>query len=413
MKPTENKMSGLALTVLALYFSSFVFEGAIRYAFAQAGLASLLYARDLIPLMAIVFIFFMWAEDRVRPSAFLIFLFILTFHLTTGTFYLGGLVQQLFGFKIFLPMILGMAIASYIRPSSNYHQYLPYLIGVFLISFIGLAVNYYLVFPWEGESFESVFAVTEQSRNWTAGGVRRLAGLSRASFDAASILLVSAILLWIYFLHSKLRFIIFVLAAVGIALTTTKGALLALFAFGVAAQLSASGKRVAWLKFFLISVTTIIVLIPITSQLVAVSQRTLPENLVWWISSFVERMEWMWPRAFSLWLDKGNWFVGRGIGGIGVPQQYGEWWLANAADNIFVFVTVTFGFLGWIYFSTVIIKSINWKGQTHEENLTVFGLLIGIITFGFTANIIEQPILSCILGYCIVRLFQPEYQRTQ
>ena len=407
IRHARRQMPNILRVIVALYFFSFIFEGLVRYVLSKVGLSTLLYARDLVPLLAIGSIITLWRLDHLRPSTFLIFIGILLLHLLTGTFYLHGPMQQLFGFKIFLPMILGMALASHSGFIDGNRTFLPQLLIIFVASLTGLIINDYFTYPWEGELFESAFATNEQSRVWSADGVRRLSGLSRVSFDAASVILLSTILIWSYILESKLRFIIFIFAAYGITLTTTKGALFGLLVFGISAQFSAAGKRLNWLKFVLMIVIIVMTLLPIISQIHSVSQRSLPSYLFWWLSSFIERMEWTWPRALNLWLNHGSLLVGRGLGGIGVPQNYGEWWLSSPADNLFVFLTVTFGFLGSIYLGLFVNKAIGWNGSTAQENIAMLGILIGLVTFGFTANIIEQPLLSCALGYCVICLFRP------
>lgn len=383
---------------VVLYLLSFIFEGVVRFSLSSIGLASLLYLRDIIPLLVILFLFSYWFKEKLESMVFIFFFIILMIHFSIGFSYLGGLFQQLFGFKVFMPLLMGVALANYWSPqvlikSKNL------VTLVFFVTLLGVFLNHQVVFPWEGEDFSTVFGVSEQSRNWTASGVRRLAGFSRASFDAASVILISTLFVLFRWDNFIIRLSIFILSFFAVFLTTSKGALLALIVLALVFFLSNNGKRVMLIKIAFFFVVSLVSLVPLISLLFDVNARNVSPEVYWWISSFIERMEWMWPRAFEMWLQDGNIVFGRGLGGIGVAQGYGEWYWINAGDNIFVYWLVTFGLLGVVYLLFFAYHFSLYKEIDSSTGLLVMAGIIAILTYGLTANCIEQPILSIALGY--------------
>lgn len=408
----EQRLWQLPKFVAALafvYVLSFAFEGVVRYSLAAAGVPVVLYLRDLIPLLVLMLTVMHWIRFSVKTPVVLVFLFLLAIHTVVGVWFINSSFQQAFGVKMFMPMILGMCLALYFKVEQPRYQY--YALLIFMGCAIGIFVNYGVVYPWEGETFETVFAVTEQSRNWTASGVRRLAGLSRASFDAASVILITVVLLTGYLKSVWLRLVIFGVGLSAIYLTTSKGALLALLFFFMLWFVSGDGRRVLPLRLGAAFSLIFVAAIPLWSLSINVDSRSWSSEFSWWASSFVERIEWMWPRAFSLWVEQGSLLFGRGPGGIGVSQGYGEFRLVNAGDNFFVYWLVTFGIAGVIYLFFILYKFIIVNLQERATRITLYGVASVVLIYGLTANCVEQPILSLGIGYVAGRLFSREPEK--
>lgn len=388
---------------VVVYLLSFVFEGIVRFSLSSVGLASLLYLRDMVPLLVVAFLFSYWFKEKLESMVFVIFFIVLMIHFVIGFAYLGGFFQQLFGLKVFMPLLMGVAMAHYWAPQIfTQSKYLVPL--VFLATLLGVFLNHHIAFPWEGGEFSTVFGVSEQSRNWTASGVRRLAGFSRASFDAASVILVSTLLALFIWHKLFVRLSILALSFFAIFLTTSKGVLFALVALAFVVFISNDGKRVTLVKLTFFLVLLLVALVPLFSLLVDVNARNVSPEVYWWTSSFIERMEWMWPRAFEMWIQDGNILFGRGVGGIGVAQGYGEWYWINAGDNIFVYWLVTFGLFGVVYLLFLSYHISIYRDVDSATGLLVMAGIIAILTYGLTANCIEQPILSFALGYFCARV---------
>lgn len=396
----EFSMGALLFYAVALYCLTFVFEGFLRFVLQSAGAGTLLYLRDLVPLSLFAYLGFRWVKGDVIPLFILLAGVAILVHFLIGRYVLPTLFQSLFGLKVMLPFFVGVLVVFFCGDRLVRGNW---VVWVLLISLAGVAVNYFVEMPWEGELLDTAFGTFSQSRNWTAGGVRRLAGLTRASFDAAAILMVLGIIQL-----SRMRFgVAWMLACVavfaGIAATTTKGAMLGFLAFLVFAVLTWGGARQTLAKALVIAAGAVVATVPLISLYFSFHLRSISEGAYWLFSSFVERLNGMWPAAFAL-LDSPLALVfGRGIGGIGVAQAYGDWWNLNAADNMFVYMFVSFGVFGCFYYMALlaVLTRRNWGKRDHV--LLFNGLSLAIVCYGLTANVVESAVLSASLGVLIAR----------
>lgn len=391
----------LAALLVFFYLFTFVFEGLVRYSLDLAGLGSFVYLRDAVPPLIVAGCIYAWMAGFVRPMFLLIVLLILLIHFFIGYYYLGGLFQRMFGFKVFLPLLLGIAYCV-VTDGRLKASYIPWILCVLLVSVAAVVVNKFVAMPWEGAQFETVFGVVEQARNNTALGVRRLTGLARAAYDAASVILVCLVIVLAYYRKPAVKFVLWLLAVVAIALTTTKAALLAAVILGICALFYETRHASRVSHVVMVGALLLCVGMPVLSLYLDVSTRAVSESYAWWLSSFADRMENMWPRAFDVWTENGSVLVGRGLGGLGFPQRYGsgEWKLFNVADNLFVYWTVIFGMLGWIYAALLLWRLFSWTPPDSFNMKLVYGFVVVLFSFGLTANIVEQPILLFSAGFC-------------
>jgi hypothetical protein len=406
----QQKAANMSLfcKLVVVYLLTYIFEGAVRFGLSKAHLSSLLYLRDLLPVSATLGMLVAWMADRYRPSALLVVICILMFHFFIGFFFLGRLFQQLFGLKILMPLLLGLS-AGYVGLMTE-QRARTFATWVIVLSVAGIAINYKVPYPWEGADFETVFGTNTQSKFWTSDGVRRLGGLARASYDAASILLCAGVIVAATYRGVFWRAVLMALAVAGIILTTSKGAVLAMLALGGALLLSQGGKRLGVLRFCVLACTFAAVAAPLLSFVVDVHMRQLSSGLAWSLSSYVDRMENTWPAAFKLLKEHGNFIVGRGIGGVGTAQQYGEGRLYSPADNIFVYWTLACGMLGWVYGGAILLKLLHWDSHALSQRLMVYGFFVVIMTYGVSTNLMEQPVVSFGLGYVIAVMFRARAQ---
>jgi len=128
-----------------------------------------------------------------------------------------------------------------------------------------------------------------------------------------------------------------------------------------------------------------------------------------WAQSFVERMLEMWPRAFALLDGPISVVFGRGLGGIGSPQQLGEAYFYNTADNVMLFLLVSFGIAGPIYVGIVAarLSATLATGQLTRSVSWACGWIAVLLAVGLTSQMIEDPISNLSLGISLALLFQP------
>jgi O-antigen ligase len=90
--------------------------------------------------------------------------------------------------------------------------------------------------------------------------------------------------------------------------------------------------------------------------------------------------------------------LGRGLGGIGVGQLIDEVTLYNAADNLFIFLWVTFGLPGLIVIYLIVRGGlISERGAVGDSSL-YFCLSVSVLILGIFLSGIESGIISCMLG---------------
>jgi hypothetical protein len=122
-----------------------------------------------------------------------------------------------------------------------------------------------------------------------------------------------------------------------------------------------------------------------------------------WLSSFVERIDFMWPDAINTWLTHGNLVTGRGLGGIGFAQASGEWWRYNAADNLMIYLLVSFGLFAILYAGGFLLSL--RRTFTADPSLDflarcVRGWALVVFSYGCTSNMVEQPLMNMVIGLC-------------
>lgn len=384
-----------------VYLLSFAFEGLVRYSLDRAGIGSFLYLRDVVPVVVVAGCIYAWMAGFVRPTLLLLALLLLLIHFFIGYFYLGGVVQRLFGFKVFMPFLLGVAYCTLVDGVVK-EKYIPWILGALLVSAGAVIVNKFVAMPWEGAEFETVFGVGQQARNNTALGVRRLTGLARAAYDVASVILICLVVVLAYYRRPIAKLALWVLATAAIALTTTKAALFSALIIGLCALFYETRQVINVFKVVISGALFLCVGMPISALFLDVSTHEVVDSFAWWLSSFAVRMEYMWPRAFEVWTEYGNVLIGRGLGGLGFPQHYGagEWKLLNVGDNLFVYWTVIFGIVGWGYASVLLWRLFHWMPMKVFDAKIVFGFMVVLFSFGLTASVIEQPILLFSMGFC-------------
>ncbi len=387
--------------LVLFYLFTFAFEGLVRYALDQAGAGSFLYLRDAVPVVVVAGCIYAWMAGFIRPTLLLLALLLLLIHFFIGYYYLGGLFQRLFGFKIFLPFLLGVCYCV-VTDGRVTARYMPWILGALLISVAAVVVNNFVAMPWAGGEFETAFGVVPQARNVSAFGIRRLTGLSRSAYDAASVILVCMVIVFAYYRKPAIKLLLWMLAIVAIALTTTKAALLAAFILGVCALFYETRRAASVSQLVMAGALLLCVGMPVLSLYLDVSTHSVSESNLWWLASFADRMENMWPRAFEVWTEHGNVLIGRGLGGVGFPQRFAasEWKLINVADNLFVYWTVTFGILGWFYAMVLLWRLFSWEPPDEFMMKLVYGFMAVLFSFGLTANIVEQPVLLFSAGFC-------------
>jgi hypothetical protein len=277
-----------------------------------------------------------------------------------------------------------------------------------------VTVNSVIDYPWEGFAYSVGDVDIEGAREWYAtGGGKRIAGLARASFDAGVHVLALSLLLAV---ETRLRLAaiaIWALGAYAVVLTTSKGVLivfLVLTPYVVVRSLIPE----PLLRALPVAIGGVGMLLPLSALLFDVRFDLRDETLANLTFSFVDRLQNMWPEAWALLDQHGHLLFGRGIGGIGTAQTYFEPGLFNAADNLFMYWWVVFGWAIVPLFLAVLLRGTLLRPSRDATDRRVYVLWLAALTYGMTTNIVENAMFAALCGLAIRHvLTRPAHGGTQ
>ncbi|HEV3063619.1 MAG TPA: hypothetical protein VGY48_35600, partial [Vicinamibacterales bacterium] len=207
-----------------------------------------------------------------------------------------------------------------------------------------------------------------------------------------------------------MRILVWILSAAAVALTTAKTPLFTLLCVPPALWIlrllphrqGRDGARFPFAMATLAGLMAAMVIVPVSSATRdLLFKYSFGDVGFLTFASMIDRTTTMWPNAFALIAGDHNgleWALGRGLGGIGSAQTIFEPLDTNTADNMFVFLYVTFG-ASCIVFGFAIFSRFR---AVHRENgerfLLFFALAACILTLGLATNVIESIVPAIALG---------------
>jgi hypothetical protein len=148
--------------------------------------------------------------------------------------------------------------------------------------------------------------------------------------------------------------------------------------------------------------TALIILLPLT--LGANSLFAIPNIDFFTSDSLIDRIQRTWPDAFHLFAQSGNYIVGRGIGGIGMPQLSEEPFWYTYGDNLFVYVLITGGlFLTAPLFAAFFRsqRAIFTARPAYFEMLALMNFCV--LGMGLMSGVIEGAVSGMLIGFFVAR----------
>lgn len=390
-----------------VYLASGTVEGALRFALASLHLETLLYLRDAFALTVVLWRLYRGLRTRDFGCPLPQLLALLVIWSAIGCRYTSGLSQVLFGFKIFLPLMLG--IASYPCLINGRRNVGGIFFLLWSLATLGLFCSAVVRMPWVGLSYQVGETQVEGSREWTINGVDRLAGLSRSSMAVANQIVFFAIALACFVRSRLLRAGLWLASAPAIVLSTSRSSLMGYAAATglLLAQSVAPSLHRIW-KCAIPLLACIMVAAPLLPpQAFGFLESVGQGEGVGQTNSFFDRVENTWPDAFDLVRTKGSLILGRGVGGIGTPQKTFEPDLNNPADNLFVYLFALFGLASGAILGCILLRlpSLRMAGDRGALHAACVGL--AVMAVGITSNCIEDSCISIFAGGFLSRLFNP------
>jgi len=218
-----------------------------------------------------------------------------------------------------------------------------------------------------------------------------------------------------------MKFLLWTTSIVAAALTTSKtpmGVIIAmpaiLFIFrGLSKSIGNRGAFRTYTYVVLAAALFAVIALPLTSSLSRFGSASLPLSDVlpfMRMNSFVDRVEGMWPDAFAL-LRIGHSSIqpifGRGIGGIGIGQKMDEPSVFNSADNLHVFLYVTFGICCFAFYAVLTFGHNNGISGRRIPSSIYLITLFSVLGLGTLTSVVEGPIPVLSFGLLISACIAP------
>lgn len=367
-----------------------IFNSVFRYYLLETPFFSIVYLPQLLMLFIVAWeVFLSIQKNKIKRNSLLL-LFALALALLAGMVFTSTLLQVAMGIYVLTPFFFGYLVYN---KHSDLLVFKRYYLFLLIAGIIGVAVNTYYVYPWEGFSYLVNGKEIQGNRFWTSSGTRRLSGFGRSSFETAAYLLFLALMI----ISKKFKIgVLWLLTGGAIFYTNTKGIFLA---FIVITILLLPWRFLPYTikKGGLVFIVLMNIILPFASWIFSIKQLTD----VKFLKSFEDRLVRSWPDALSLLSDSGNLLIGRGLGGIGVPQNIFEPEKALPGDNLFVYLTVLFGIGAFIIYIFLILSILTKAKREVYSHPLFYMLSLYVFVYGITTNIIELPIMAICLGLVI------------
>lgn len=394
------------LSCIGTYAFSLVFDGVIRWMLDFAGIPALLYARDALPLFAIASAWVITKSQVAVPQQrlFVSVLVFLSIWLLWGILHGLDPLQSLFGAKTLLSIPTGIALWVLLQGRSSVLPIFCLIAGT--LAFAGIALDYFRDLPWAGLIYEIGDLQIEGQREWRIQSLDRLAGFSRASFDAASQMAVMATLVLTSGLNRSLRWPFVALLIAGIIFTTSRTAILGMFAvlvcWSLLRRISLTTLRwaflpTAWLP--VLAVLLVLFLPGITNAVEGLDRGGTVST-----RSFAMRTEGNWIDSLNMLSGAGDWLMGLGVGGVGAAQKAFDPDVYVAPDNLFIYTLVSFGIVG----SLLVFAGLTcawFTALVRPNSISYCILLILVSASGITISAVENSFLGVGLGLALAEGF--------
>ena len=382
--------------VTVLFLLAEVVGGVLRYTLAGLGLSALVYAPKLL-LALTLFLLTLVGVARGRLNGLYLSVFIIcTTFATVGFFYTGNALQVGFGLWILLPLLFG--VLSYPTFRRRWARLDLPLGWLWLVAVVGVFISSTYAFPWVGFSYEVRGMTVEGARQWSTFGVFRLGGFSQTSFSAANQIL----LLGSFVVASSRRWgwqlVVWLASGAAIYLTTTKSILGIFVLLSLFLALERFVPRPAW-RLLPAVITVVGIALPLSTLVIDYALDLGSRLSQALFLSFDARLTDTWPQTFELIAQQGDILLGRGVGGIGTPQQYFEptSQLPSPGDNLFLYL---YALVGVSALPMMLVYALSTTRLELRDRLDSFFFMVVLSTLllGVTSNVLESGIFAFFFG---------------
>lgn len=390
----------LTVLVTALLLYNDVLSGVVRFVFSSIRIPYLSYLPFLI---ALAFALLYWLASLGRMRSFTaVALCVVAVYVGLALLFGRSLPAVVFALYIWVPFYLGIIIVLR-RKEEQVFRLIP---ALWAIAVVGVVFNYLVPVPWTGTSYNVLGVEVQASLEWKAYEFDRIAGFSRGSFAAANQIAIFCSLLLAMRIGGSIKALIWLVSAVAITVTTSKTPLMVIFIVPVALgvfDLFTTWRRGGRLAFrWAMATLALLLLLTVGMPLIRSVPAFFDESVrvsFFTLASMGDRVLTTWPQAFALLSSDNNpleLLLGRGIGGIGTPQQFGELSVLNPADNLFVYLYVSVGAISFAFFWFILSGFRRIYRSDPSFFRTMFVCAVSMLTLAITSNVIES-VTPCLL----------------
>ena len=403
----------LFIPAIFLFLFQDVVSGVSRYVFSLIGHLAVINYIPTIIVLIICLVYFYLRAASLSPR------FVLISSLFTISFIYSVFVGRSFFAAAFAIYIWTAFLVGVITIERNYLSVIiRYVWVMWCLAVSGVFLNVFTSFPWVGSEYVVFGQLVSSARDWNTFGIERLAGFSRGSFAVSNQIAIYAALFCTLQSGRMLKFSVWSISAVAIALTTSKTPFIFIviwpvFIFALATLRSIHATLA--LPYIIGTLTMLelaVVLPPFLGSVGDVGNTILdlPDALSFIrLESLADRTLYTWPDAFALMRDYDlTWLFGRGVGGIGAAQEIDEVSRLNTADNLFLFLLVTFGIQCLTFFILVMSGWKSWLRNRPDQIDKLYALSIAVLILGTTTNVVESVPAALAFGAIVGKaIFRP------
>ena len=275
---------------------------------------------------------------------------------------------------------------------------------MWLISVVGLLLDKFVyTFPWMGLATNIGGIQVDVSRGWDIDGgfEKRAAGFFRSSISAAMLLPVLAAIIAPRIRSWMLRLLFLALTCGAVALTTQKGALVAVAAVSVILCMPV-WSRYSALCTACIAFALAAVVLPLFTLGLLMPQ----SGGVFSFASFAMRISRTWPEAWQWILSRDIFPFGVGLGGIGGAQRFYAPNFFNPSDNLFVYLYANFGVLSLFYLGWLCQVGRRLPDELRAAAIAPLAVLAFNLGYGAALSMLEDQMSSLFIGAAAGMLWQ-------
>jgi hypothetical protein len=376
------------------YLLIYAFEGAIRYALYGVGQDNAILLRDALMVVPLAVLFVTQAFRMSVHPAFVAFAVIVALHGGIATLNLHTTLPAIYGAKLLITVLFGFIAGWQLTQPTK--TVLAILSLVWLATIIGVTLDKFIyTFPWMGMETHVGGIAVDVSRGWDIDGgfEKRAAGFTRSSISAAMLIPTLALLIAPRTRNIVLRFLVVMVTIAVVALTTQKGALIAIIVVGML-LFAPEARRYSLLTALCLTAAILDVVLPVLT-----AGMLVPETGgVFSLSSFALRITRTWPDAWR-WIEQSQIFpFGVGLGGIGGAQRFYAEDFFNPSDNFAVFLYANFGILGLFYLGWISHIGRGLPAHLRPMAVPALAIIAFNLLYGIVLSMLEDQVSALFIG---------------